>query len=61
MMHKSEIRELRKRLAEAKRKASECERRAEGVSEFIRDYMLKAADEHRRTAHSLAQRLGTRA
>lgn len=60
-MHKSEIRELRKKLAEAKRKASEYERKAEGASAFIRDHMLKAADEYHRTAHSLTQRLGTRA
>ena len=60
-MHKSEIRELRKKLSEAKRKASDYEQRAEGVSAFIRDHMLKSADECRRAAHSLAQRLGTRA
>jgi hypothetical protein len=60
-VRKSEIRELRKRLEEAKRKAAECERRAEGVAASIRDYILKAAAEHRKTAHSLAQRLGTRA
>ena len=60
-MYKSEIRELRKKLAEAKRKACEYERQAEGVSSFIRDHMLKAADECRRAAHGLAQRLGTRA
>ena len=60
-MHKSEIRELRKKLAEAKRKAGDYERRAEGVSAFLRDHMLKAADECHRTAHSLAQRLGARA
>ena len=60
-MHKSEIRELRKKLGEAKRKASEYERRSEGVSAFIRDHMLKAADECHRTVHGLKQRLGTRA
>lgn len=60
-MHKSEIRELRKKLSEAKRKAADYERKAEGASAFIRDYMLRSADECHKTAHSLAQRLGTRA
>lgn len=59
MMHKSEIRELRKKLAEAKRKAADFERSAEGTSAFIRDHMLKSADEWHKTAHALLQRLGT--
>jgi predicted DNA binding CopG/RHH family protein len=57
-MNKSEIRELRKKLSEAARKAAEYERRSQGVSAFIRDHMLKSAEEWHKTANSLALRLG---
>ena len=60
-MHKSEIRELRKKVKEAKRKAVGYEDQAENTSAFIRDHMLKSANEQHRLAAELQRRIRLKA
>lgn len=59
-MHKSIIRQLRKELANAQRKAADFDRRSQGAAPVVRDRLQAMAEEQRRVADGLAQRLGTR-
>ncbi len=47
MLTKSQIRNMKKKRDEARRRAEQLEKRAEGKTQFVREYLLNNAKMHR--------------
>lgn len=61
MLTKSQIRNMKKKRDESRRKAEHLEKQAQGKSQFVREYLLKNAEMHRQDEWACNVALGQHA